>query len=129
MNTDRPLDSVASIKLKLGLLVGASVLAALLVTAVGESAGVPLWTSAPVTLAAALVVTLWLARGMTSPLVEMTGAAAAMAGGDYTRRVTATSSDEVGMLARAFTAMAADLATADQQRRELVATVSHELRT
>ncbi|MGL5818498.1 MAG: DUF4153 domain-containing protein, partial [Phycicoccus sp.] len=46
-----------------------------------------------------------------------------------TRRVTATSSDEVGMLARAFTAMAADLATADQQRRELVATVSHELRT
>ncbi|MGL5864122.1 MAG: ATP-binding protein, partial [Phycicoccus sp.] len=129
MNTDRPLDAVASIKLKLGLLVGASVLAALLVAAVGESAGVPLWTSAPVTLATALAVTLWLARGMTSPLVEMTHAATAMAGGDYTRRVTATSSDEVGMLARAFTAMAADLATADQQRRELVATVSHELRT
>ncbi|MGL4175841.1 MAG: HAMP domain-containing sensor histidine kinase [Dermatophilaceae bacterium] len=129
MNTHRPLDSVASIKLKLGLLVGASVLAALLVSAVGESAGVPLWTTAPVTLAAALAVTLWLARGMTSPLVEMTGAATAMAGGDYTRRVTATSSDEVGMLARAFNAIAADLATADQQRRELVATVSHELRT
>ncbi|HYN65480.1 MAG TPA: DUF4153 domain-containing protein, partial [Ornithinibacter sp.] len=38
-------------------------------------------------------------------------------------------SDEVGTLARAFNAMAADLASADLQRRRLVATVSHELRT
>jgi two-component system, OmpR family, sensor histidine kinase BaeS len=129
VNTGRPLDGVTSIKLKLGLLVGASVSAALLVAAVGASAGVPLWMGAPVTLAAALTVTLWLARGMTAPLREMTAAAQAMAGGDYTRAVTATSSDEVGLLARAFTAMAADLAGADRQRRELVATVSHELRT
>ena len=52
-----------------------------------------------------------------------------MAGGDYGQRVTASSSDEVGDLARAFNAMSADLASADQQRRQLVATVSHELRT
>ncbi|MGL4746069.1 MAG: DUF4153 domain-containing protein [Dermatophilaceae bacterium] len=129
MSTDRPLDAVASIRVKLGLLVAASVLAALLVAAIGDSAGVPLWMSAPVTLAAALAVTLWLARGMTSPLREMTAAAEAMAAGDYTRRVRVTSSDEVGALGRAFNGMAADLATADQQRRELVATVSHELRT
>src|SRR5688500_17504359 len=66
---------------------------------------------------------------MTSPLREMTAAAQAMARGDYSRRVTATSRDEVGELARAFNTMASDLETVDQQRRELVANVSHELRT
>jgi HAMP domain-containing protein len=44
----------------------------------------------------------FLARGMTSPLREMAAAASAMARGDYGRRVTATSRDEVGELARAF---------------------------
>ncbi|HET7821030.1 MAG TPA: DUF4153 domain-containing protein [Ornithinibacter sp.] len=129
MNTDRPLDGVASIKVKLGLLVGASVVVAVVVAGVGEVAEVPWWMSVPVTVAAALAVTQWLARGMTSPLREMTAAARRMAAGDYAQRVTATSSDEVGTLGRAFNAMAADLATADQQRRQLVATVSHELRT
>jgi signal transduction histidine kinase len=52
-----------------------------------------------------------------------------MARGDYTRRVRATSRDEVGQLAAAFNQMAADLASADRQRRELIANVSHELRT
>jgi signal transduction histidine kinase len=63
------------------------------------------------------------------PLREMTDAARAMARGDYTRRVRATSRDEVGELATAFNQMAADLAAADRQRRELIANVSHELRT
>jgi signal transduction histidine kinase len=66
---------------------------------------------------------------MTKPLRQMTAAARAMARGDYTRSVRATSRDEVGELANAFNKMAADLAAADQQRRELIANVSHELRT
>ena len=70
-----------------------------------------------------------LAHGMTSPLREMTAAAQAMAQGDYTRRVTASSHDEVGRLADAFNTMAEDLEQADTLRRELVANVSHELRT
>ena len=52
-----------------------------------------------------------------------------MARGDYGRRVTATSRDEVGELARAFNAMAVQLAEVDRVRRDLVANVSHELRT
>ena len=43
---------------------------------------------------------------MTSPLREMTAAARRMAPGDYTVRVSATSRDEVGELARAFNRMA-----------------------
>jgi signal transduction histidine kinase len=52
-----------------------------------------------------------------------------MAGGDYSRRVTANSRDEIGELASTFNRMAADLEAADRHRRELVANVSHELRT
>ena len=129
MNTERPLDGIRSIRAKLGLLVAASVVATVLVAEVADAGRVPRWVSVPVTVVAALAVTQWLARGMTSPLREMTAAARRMAGGDYGQRVTASSSDEVGDLSRAFNAMAADLASADTQRRQLVATVSHELRT
>jgi signal transduction histidine kinase len=88
----------------------------------------PFWTAATSMLIGVVIVQ-FLAHGMTSPLREMTAAARAMAHGDYTRRVRATSRDEVGELARAFNQMAGDLAAADRQRRELIANVSHELRT
>ncbi|MEV1286678.1 ATP-binding protein [Micromonospora sp. NPDC049679] len=89
---------------------------------------IPYGTSA-VAIVGALVTSQVLAHGMTSPLREMTAAARTMARGDYTRRVRATSRDEVGELARAFNQMATDLAEADRRRRELIANVSHELRT
>jgi len=83
----------------------------------------------PLAVVASLIVTQVLARGMTSPLREMTHAAQRMASGDYSRRVQATSMDEVGQLASAFNTMADDLEQSDTFRRELVANVSHELRT
>ncbi|WP_112237911.1 DUF4153 domain-containing protein [Kribbella monticola] len=125
----KPLDLVRSIKVKLGLLVAVSVTLASVGAAVGAVGSVPVWLSVPVTVALALGVTQLLAAGMTSPLREMTAAARVMARGNYSGRVTATSSDEVGELARAFNRMAEDLAAVDRQRRELVANVSHELRT
>ncbi len=123
------LDQVTSVKVKLGLLVAVSVTVASIVAAVGAVGSVPVWLSVPVTVGLALGVTQLLAVGMTSPLREMTAAARGMARGDYSARVTASSSDEVGELARAFNRMAEDLAAVDRQRRELVANVSHELRT
>jgi signal transduction histidine kinase len=71
----------------------------------------------------------FLSRGMTSPLREMAKAASEMAKGNYSRRVSTSSRDEVGELARAFNQMAAELAETDRVRRDLVANVSHELRT
>ncbi|WP_134738551.1 DUF4153 domain-containing protein [Nocardioides sp. 503] len=123
------LDQVTSVKVKLGVLVAVSVTVAAVVAATGASSDVPFWLSIPVTVALALGVTQLLAVGMTSPLREMTAAARDMARGNYSGRVTATSNDEVGELARAFNRMAEDLAAVDRQRRELVANVSHELRT
>ena len=125
----RALDQVRSVKVKLGLLVAASVTAASVIATIGSAGGVPIWLGIPVTVALALAVTQLLAVGMTSPLREMTVAARRMATGDHSVRVVATSRDEVGELARAFNSMAEELAGVDKQRRELVANVSHELRT
>ena len=127
--TAQPLARVASLKVKLGLLVAVSVTVASAVATLGRAGGVPVWLSIPVTILLALAVTQLLAVGMTSPLRQMTGAARRMATGDYAVRVTASGSDEVGELARAFNTMARDLADVDRERRELVANVSHELRT
>jgi signal transduction histidine kinase len=130
MTGPRPLDRLQSIKVKLGVLVFVSVSVSSLVVWYGltQLGWLPRYTL-PVAVLVALGVTHVLAHGMTSPLRSMTAAAAAMARGDYSRRVRATSRDEVGELARAFNRMAADLEAADAQRRELIANVSHELRT
>jgi signal transduction histidine kinase len=125
----RPLDRIGRIKLKLGAAILAAVAVTVVVVSAGEQAGVwPVFTGVIAAVLALAVVQL-LAHGMTSPLREMAAAAKAMAHGDYDRRVTATSRDEVGELARAFNAMAAELAEADRMRRDLVANASHELRT
>jgi signal transduction histidine kinase len=125
----RPLDPLSSIKIKLGVVILAAVLVTIAVVAVGVRAGLPLAVGGVAAGALALGMVQFLARGMTSPLREMAAAARAMAKGDYDRRVTATSRDEVGELARAFNKMASELAEVDRMRRDLVANVSHELRT
>jgi signal transduction histidine kinase len=125
----RPLDPLSSIKLKLGIVIVAAVGVTILVVALGIEAGLPLWACGLAAGALALGMVQFLARGMTSPLRQMAAAAQAMSRGDYDRRVTATSRDEVGELARAFNRMAAELAEVDRMRRDLVANVSHELRT
>lgn len=123
----RPLDPLGSFKTKTSLLVGAAITLAAFTFWVGAS-----WQFRYALLAAlvtSLVFTQLLAHGMTSPLRQMTSAARAMARGDYSRRVRATSRDEIGQLATAFNQMAADLGAEDEYRRGLIANVSHELRT
>jgi len=127
--TVRPLDPLKSIKMKLGAVIVAAVLVTVSVVSLGRGAGMSAAASALLAGALALSLVQILARGMTSPLREMADVAGAMARGDYGRRVTATSRDEVGELARAFNAMAVQLAEVDRVRRDLVANVSHELRT
>jgi signal transduction histidine kinase len=126
----RPLDRVRSIKAKLGLVtLGSSLAGVGTVYLFVGFLGWPGRYGLLLALLACLVVTLVLARGTTAPLREMTAAARVMAAGGTPPPVRATSRDEVGELARAFTAMAADLRAGDRQRRDLLANVAHELRT
>ncbi|WP_299571607.1 HAMP domain-containing sensor histidine kinase [uncultured Williamsia sp.] len=123
----RPLDAIRSFKTKTAVVVGVALF----------SSSLSFWVTAQwqfryallLALVVALVVTWFLAHGMTSPLREMTGAVRAMSHGDYSGRVRATSRDEIGTLATAFNQMAADLSATDTYRREVVGNVAHELRT
>jgi signal transduction histidine kinase len=119
---------LGSIKLKLGVTIVGSVVLTTVAVYLGLQAGLG-WLSALLALGVALLTIQLLARGMTSPLRDMAHAATAMAKGDYSKRVTATSRDEVGDLARTFNQMASDLGEVDRFRKELIANVSHELRT
>jgi signal transduction histidine kinase len=126
---ERPLDPLPTLKLKLSVVILAAVAVTVIVFYIGVHAG--MWPSMAGVLAGfvALAVVWVLARGITSPLREMVEATEAMARGDFSNRITATSHDEIGTLARSFNQMAAELAETDRQRRDLVANVSHELRT
>ncbi|GGL05379.1 hypothetical protein Sme01_63710 [Sphaerisporangium melleum] len=125
----RPLDFLGRIKVKLGLVILLAVATAFALNEYGRSLGVLPWARMGVAAVLSLGMVQLIGRGMTRPLREMAAAAQTIAKGRCDMRVTATSRDEVGELARAFNAMAADLAEVDRQRRELVANVSHELRT
>jgi signal transduction histidine kinase len=125
----RPLDFLGSIKLKLGVVIVAAVAVTVVVVVVGGELGVPTVLTGILAATLALALVQLLAHGMTFPLREMVAAAKAMAHGDYSHRVTATSRDEVGELARAFNSMAAELEQVERVRRDLVANASHELRT
>ena len=127
---ERPLDPLPSIKIKLSaLIVGAVSVTVFVFWFALRVLG--LWPSVSGIAAAvvALVLVRFVARGLTTPLREMAAATQAMAKGDYSRRVTDTSRDEIGGLARSFNRMAAELGETDRVRRDLVANVSHELRT
>jgi signal transduction histidine kinase len=79
--------------------------------------------------ALALAMARLLALGLTRPLREMARAAGTMARGEYGTRVSTDSRDEVGHLAAAFNRMASELEQVERLRRDLVANVSHELKT
>jgi signal transduction histidine kinase len=71
----------------------------------------------------------WLSRRVTGPLEQLTDAARAIERGELERRVGCLGGGEIGVLGRAFDAMADARATAESARRRMVADVAHELRT
>jgi signal transduction histidine kinase len=78
--------------------------------------------------AASLIAAALLSRRLVAPLRQLTAAAEAMSEGDLSQRVEVRARDETGELAQAFNRMAADLAAAERQRRQMTADIAHELR-
>jgi signal transduction histidine kinase len=77
----------------------------------------------------ALLATWLLARSVVRPLRALCDATSALTRGDLAARVSPGGSREVDELARAFNAMAEELARQQELRRGLVHDVAHELRT
>jgi signal transduction histidine kinase len=76
----------------------------------------------------ALVLGLFVARTLTRPLKELTRATRALASNQHNQPVPVRSNDELGELAGAFNQMSADLARANQSRRQMTADIAHDLR-
>jgi signal transduction histidine kinase len=78
----------------------------------------------------ALTVSWWSARRIAAPLHAAAEAARRLAAGAHQARVPDPgTSDELGVLARAFNDMADTLAAVERRRRSLLADLAHELRT
>lgn len=80
------------------------------------------------TLLAALA-TFTLARSLLAPVKRLVDGTHKLAAGDFTTRVTPTSTDELGKLAQDFNQLASTLEKNQQMRRDFMADISHELRT
>ncbi|MGE3490915.1 MAG: PAS domain S-box protein [Vicinamibacterales bacterium] len=74
------------------------------------------------------LLSLWFSRRLTTPLAQMTTAAEAIAGGDFSRRV-ATGGTEIGRLGHAFNTMSAEVANAHQRLEQRVVERTEELNT
>ena len=85
--------------------------------------------STGISLVAALIISLILARLIGRPLETLTRAVRRMGAGDLKQRVPEEGSAETIELARSFNAMAASLDNSQRLRQQMVADVAHELRT
>lgn len=78
---------------------------------------------------AGVALTMLVLRRTTAPLGDVMEAAGRVAEGDYTARVAERGPAEARDLARAFNTMSERLRANDEQRRRLLADITHELRT
>jgi signal transduction histidine kinase len=76
------------------------------------------------------VLSWWLSRRITGPVLALSAAADEIALGNYTVRVPAgEGGDEISHLSERFNEMAARLAATEERERQFLMSVSHELRT
>ena len=87
-----------------------------------------LWSAGLATISA-VIVSIFVARRVVTPVRHMMRASRHIADGHYDERVPETNADELGQLALSFNQMAAALEQTETMRRELIGNVAHELRT
>jgi signal transduction histidine kinase len=95
----------------------------------GEHPGAPSFFIVPLVIIVALVLLGRTVRGIARPVGDLIEAAGRVEAGSYDARVAERGPREMRSLARAFNAMAARLEANESQRKQLLADVTHELRT
>lgn len=95
----------------------------------GDQISTAAWVVLIVLLSGALFAVVSGARRLALPLGELINAAGRVEAGDYSVRVRARGPRELRSLGQAFNDMAQRLELTEQQRRNLMADLSHELRT
>jgi len=87
------------------------------------------WLSGAVLVLLAFIVVYFVSHRLTRPLVRVSRAAEAMAGGSEVADLEESGRDEIARLVRSFNNLKNRLQQMEKMRRELIAGVSHELRT
>ncbi len=82
-----------------------------------------------IALVAGAVLVILFTRRIVKPITEMNKAARVIAKGNFDERIKIKTKDEVGQLAESFNFMAESLDETEQVRRELIANISHDLRS
>ena len=77
----------------------------------------------------ALIMAVIISRRISKPIVSLTDDAKKLAGGDYNVRFSASDFREIGELASALDYAKHELSKVDALRRDLIANISHDLRT
>lgn len=78
---------------------------------------------------ASVVLSLVSKKILINPLAQINNVAKKFASGEVNRRVNIESKDEIGELANSFNIMAESLETVENNRRDFISNVSHELRS
>jgi two-component system sensor histidine kinase BaeS len=94
-----------------------------------HSIGNSLWIAGIMAVAVAAAVAVLFSRQITAPLRRLSAAASRVRQGDLSQRVTTTSSDEVGSLAKTFNGMVESLDKNQEARRRLMGDLAHEMGT
>ena len=84
----------------------------------------------------ATLLSLFLSRSLSRPLIQMNNVARGLAAGDFSRKIQVRTKDEIGVLADSLNALSGQLQEKikaldrlDNTRKDFVASISHELRT
>lgn len=80
-------------------------------------------------LIAAMILTMLLTRSLTRPILEISKVAMTIAKGDLSARIDLKREDEIGRLGDTINYMGEELSKVDNLRKDLIANVSHELKT
>lgn len=99
--------------------------------AISASAEETIWIASSAAIALAVLLGLWITRGLTGPIARLKLAMARVAEGDFEapQGLPYARTDEFGDLSRSFRSMAGQLAELQRLRAEFVSIASHELKT
>ena len=82
-----------------------------------------------IALVVSFIVSFFISRSISGPLRRITQASVQMSHGNYDVHIPIRGEDEIGRLAEAFNGMAAEVSRSQRMMKDLLANVSHELKT
>jgi signal transduction histidine kinase len=82
-----------------------------------------------IALTVSFLVSFFISRSISGPLARITQASRQMAAGNYDVHIPIRGQDEVGRLSEAFNGMAKEVSRSQRTMKDLLANVSHELKT